>query len=37
LPEKRKALDAWAALLEEIVAGREQPFNVVQANRMMSS
>ncbi|WP_287306029.1 site-specific integrase [Mesorhizobium sp.] len=28
LPEKRRALDAWAALLESIVTGRERPSNV---------
>lgn len=30
LPEKRKALDAWAALLAEIVAGKERASNVVR-------
>ena len=29
LPEKRRALDAWAALLQKIVDGKEQPANVV--------
>lgn len=29
LPEKRRALDAWAALLEEIVTGKERGSNVV--------
>jgi integrase len=29
MPEKRKALEAWAALLEEIVEGRQRPANVV--------
>ncbi|MDE3811633.1 tyrosine-type recombinase/integrase [Sinorhizobium meliloti] len=29
LPEKRRALDAWAALLEQIVSGEERPNNVV--------
>jgi integrase len=30
LPEKRRALDAWAALLAEIVAGKTRPTNVVR-------
>ena len=29
LPEKRRALEAWAALLDEIVSGKERPSNVV--------
>jgi hypothetical protein len=29
LPEKRRALDAWAALLQEIVSGIARPTNVV--------
>lgn len=30
LPEKRRALDAWALLLGEIVEGKERPDNVVE-------
>jgi integrase len=30
LPEKRRALDAWAALLIEIVTGEDRPANVVR-------
>ncbi|MER9306797.1 tyrosine-type recombinase/integrase [Mesorhizobium sp. M0496] len=30
LPEKRRALDAWALLLEQIVAGIKRPENVTQ-------
>jgi hypothetical protein len=33
LPEKRKALDAWAALLTEIAAGNERVANVVNLSR----
>lgn len=33
LPEKRRALDAWAALLEEIVADKERGVNVVRMAR----
>jgi integrase len=29
LPEKRRALDAWAALLDQIVAGKQRPDNVI--------
>lgn len=29
LPEKRRALDAWAMFLTEVVEGREAPTNVV--------
>lgn len=32
LPEKRKALDAWAALLAEIVAGKEAGVECGEAN-----
>lgn len=33
LPEKRRALDAWAALLEEIVSDKERAPNVVKMAR----
>ena len=33
LPEKRRALDAWAVLLEEIVTGKERGSNVVSLAR----
>ncbi|WP_026613398.1 tyrosine-type recombinase/integrase [Ensifer aridi] len=29
LPEKRRALDAWASLLQALIEGRERPANVV--------
>ncbi|UDL87015.1 tyrosine-type recombinase/integrase [Mesorhizobium sp. PAMC28654] len=33
LPEKRRALDAWALLLDEIVTGAKRPENVAQMAR----
>lgn len=33
LPEKRRALDAWATLLEQIVSGKARPDNVVNMAR----
>ena len=29
LPEKRRALDAWASLLEQIVGDKQRPDNVI--------
>ncbi|MGV0909582.1 tyrosine-type recombinase/integrase [Martelella sp. FOR1707] len=33
LPQKRHALDAWGALLEEIVTGKQRPDNVTKMSR----